>query len=389
MPEPTVTPPPAPTPTPAPSPSPSPAPSPSVSDNPFAEIDKVFKDAGHPGIDLSKEKPGAPKEDPKPEPKPEPDPKVKPEGEKRKPENFRIELDRVKNELKSATDQRSALEKRIAEFEAKGKETAAMVARHEQLEKQIEALKAENRSIRFEASDEYKKDYEAPYNLSVGRAKLTVEKLNVLDEAGQPFRKGNFNDFVRLYQQYREDPAGAIERATTLFGQHGSQIIQRHIEDVDNRETSKGVRLAEEQEQWDAKSKADTARQVESREKIASAWATINKELHENTEEYHDPVDDSELSDLRQKGYQTFDAPIQTMQQKLVKDAHIRQRVAAFGPNQLTISRLKKKVGELEKELSEIRNPQAKNPKSPGGKTTAPAEEDWEEGLRKHMAGVS
>lgn len=116
----------------------------------------------------------------------------------------------------------------------------------------------------------------------------------------------------------------------------------------------------------------------------------VNADIRGTVDGFQVPVDDKELVGLQTTGEQQFEAIIsrkpKDLQQKLVWGAHLKQRYAAFEPNQLTIKRQAARIAELEAKLSDA-TPRPPGPGDgharPGGAETAKADdtiEGWKRG---------
>lgn len=376
---------PAPSPAPAPAPSPTPAPSPAPVENPYADIDAAVArvDAAPPS---THGKPPPPKAGTPPKPAaPAKSDASTPPKPAVVPKELRAELDRVKGELKAKSDAATALEAKIADFEKKGKDTEVLASRLATLEKDIETLRAENRALKQETSPEFKKKYDEPFNRLADRAKLVVEKIPVTDEAGNT-RAATWEEFSRLY---KSDEFSATREAKQLFGEDGAMVVMRYYHELHRLDDDRIVALNEEKSQWKQKEEAEKARQLQDREEISRVWKQTNAQLAESVDDYHDSPDDKELSEARQKALAIFDTPAKTFKEKIVKDAHNRQRVAAFVPMKIKIARLTKERDDLKAELEGLKEkPPGKTGRAGGAPAAAPSE-DFETGLRKAMEGVS
>lgn len=352
-----------------------PSPPPSVTDSPFASLDAKLK-LPEPAPPVAKpgSKPGAP--EPKPGAAAAPSPAPRPE-----PKELRAELERTKSVLQT---KEAELQRLIKEHEAKGKDTSALTDRLQRLEQELNETRGELRRVRFEASDEYRKNYETPFNDAAENARRVLGQINVYDDAGTALRKLNWEaDFGRLYRQYESDPAGVIEQAEQMFGKAG-QVVLHHIQQLHELQSKASAALDRERAQHQQREKEELAQEATRRETVEKAWKTLGAELAEAVEDYHDDPTDKELVDSRNEGLAIFDAKVRTPQEQMIKNAHIRQRAAAFGPMKLKILRLEKQVADLNKELEGYRpKPPGDKLRRPGGQADTPAPEDWEAGLRK------
>lgn len=380
--------PPAPSPVPAPAPAPgaapTPAPEPAGDVNPFADLDAKFKAAGTEppppkpaAADPAKPAAAAPQPFPKPAnapPAPAPEPQ-------RTPKELRAEKERLAGELQAAKTSQAALEAKIADYEKKGKDTEALRARLDARDKEFETLQGELRALKQEASPEFKKQYEAPFNQAADWAKEYVNRLTKADGTPANFDK----DFVPLYRLAKDSTVGAARaKAEELFGATDAPEVVDSIKELVRLDKVRSTAFAEEKRGWAAKAKEEEGRTVQQREQFQDAWKRTNDDLQNTVPEYKDPVDDKELTELRQQGYSIVDAEPKSPREYIVKNAHIRQRVAAFGPNQMLLKRKDARIAQLEGELSKLKPRQPNPDPSKGGSPeTAPAEKDWETSLKE------
>jgi len=364
--------------TPVASPAPSPAPSggapPGASgpgdDSPFAVLDAKIKefDAPRPTT-TGKAEPTKPSGAPQP-----------PQAPTKGPKELRAELDRLNGELGAKTRAYNELETKIAEFEKRGKDTTVLTDRLAAMEKALADKESEIRTIKQEASPEFKEKWDKPFDQAAEYAKSVITQLTVEDSSGTP-RQARWDDFVELYNMpYNKAFAVAREK----FGD-AAQMVINHMTELHRLQHNRNNALQEERTEAMERSKKEEADRIGETERINTAWKTVNEDLSTKVEGYKDTPEDKELSDLRQQGYQIFDSETKTLQQRIVKNAHIRQRVAAYGPNQLQIKRLTTKVAELTKELEKYTAVPDAN-KRTGGQTAPAAGGDWEAEARKALA---
>lgn len=365
---------PAPTPSPAPTPTPSPAPAPAKTDDPFAELRASIKLVDAPAAAPDK---GTPKPaDKAPTPAPQP--------AKGAPPQLRAELDRVKGELATATQSRAELERRIAEAEARGKDTEALRTQLENEKQDRLKLLAELRALKQEASPEFKAKFDKPFEDASALAEQDIKSMQVLGEDGIAVRPGTFNDLKQLWLTYKESPAAGIAQARKMFGDD-YPIVTDHLKELRRLDYTRNQALAEERKNFQANQEKEQAEAITQREQIGTLWKQTNQELADTVEEYHDAPDDKELNDLRKKGYDLFDAKPATVQQRVLRDAHVRQIVAAFGPMKLKLLRKDQENAKLKAEIEELRGTKPSGGKRVGGEQAPKSDESWEEATRREL----
>ena len=349
--------PPAPTPSPAPTPPPTPTPAPPKGEDPFADLDSQYATEAKAAMEAPTTAPTAPQAPAKASEQPKAPVTAKPAVEAVKPvqtapKQLREELERTKTELKTKTDSLTDLQAKITDYEVRGKDTAALAERATKLEQQIAQLEQDNRMLRHEVSPEFKKQYDDRFEQAADEARQEVQTLPAGSKkvdpatgeaAWQSDRLANWDrDFGSLYPlPYIEAKA----RAKEVFGEEWERVMT-HYNELHKIQRERERALKTERDTWQTKEKERQAESARQREAFNASWQKVNQDLQERVEDYRD-IDpaDKEVVDARQKGYQIFDAQPQTFQQKIVKDAHIRHRVAAFGPHEDQMKRAKRRTG--------------------------------------------
>lgn len=361
---------------------PAPPPPKSVSESPFAKLDAKIK------LPAPKPAPEPPPKDtpPKETPKDTP-PKETPKPAQpilRDPKPLRAELDKVNAELAERNKTLGELQSKIARYEAQNKDTETLRARLEQMEKSIGEKEGELRALKQEASPEFKNKWDKPFFQRSDFVRERVESMTVSDENGKE-RKATWDDFVYLY---RLPTNRATAEAQEMFGPATGPWVVQQITELQRMQFERGQALKEEQAKWKENQDKEQAAAVQQKHQYEQTFTKLDSELSENVPDYHDDPSDQELVDLRKEGYAVFDMPVANAADHILKYAHIRQRVAAFGPMKLTIQRLQAKVSELEAQLKE------EGPSVPGktrraaGTVPSAPNESWEEGAIKAIKGA-
>lgn len=409
-PVPAAPPPPQPTPAPSPTPSPSPAPAPAASsgadDDIVAQLDAAYKKADAPE---PPKKPDAPAVPPKPAPAPvAPSPKPSaPADDKRVPAQLRAELDRVNaevaaknNELTANKQATSALEAKIKEFEAKGKDTEALMKRLEDRDKEFDNLQSELRALKQETSPEFKKEYDEPF---IQQAAWAAEYVNKLVKADGT--QGNYEkDFVPLYWLGINSTIGQVRaKAEEIFGPGDAPEVVDFVKELVKKDRIKTNALEQEKANWKKNQEAADGARVESNFKRSAQetelFAKVNADLQNSVEPYRDPIENTEATQLRQKGHQQFDAVVErlkkpkSLQEKLTLGAHMRQRWAAFDTNQLTIKKQAEEIASLKQQLEDHKPKlpgSGGNSRPTGGEGAAPDDsmEGWARGAKAAVEGA-
>lgn len=373
---------PAPAPAAAPAPSaapPAPGPTPPPEENPFAEIDAILQK-----VDAAPKQTVGKGKEPKPEFK-APAAPAKPQPSK-EPADLRKELQRLQGELETRNKTYAELEAKIKDFESKGKDTQLLTERLAAMEKTIAEKDATLRALRQEESPEFKKQYDAPFDDAAEEAKAFVEHLDVENAETGEVRKATWEDFKDIWITNKTSPQKAIAKAKELFGD-AAQVVVTHLMELNRLDSRRNKALKAERENAAARAKEEESKAVQRREQINATWATVNKELSERVDDYHDAPDDAEASAARNKGLAIIDAEPATLRERIVRDAHVRQRAAAFGPLKLKVARLEAEIAALKAKLGEEEEVPGKPARPSSGGAPAP-EKSWEEQARAELGNA-
>ena len=338
------------------------------------------------------------KPEPKPEVKKEPEVKPQPKQEDKKPEpekpkttfkepkELRAELDRRGTELEKMRGDYSKMESKLKELESKGQDASKLAERMTQLEQEYhtEVTKRDAiiRRLKKEESPEFVKNFKEPFQEAAADAAAVFNQLQVVvktnEETGEnQTRQASWDhDFSRLFAM---DIANARREAKRMFPEDYDTVMGFY-NDLHAQKRKMDRALKHEQDQAAELEKQEEATRIKRDQEIESFRTKVSKELEEKVEDYRDPVDDPEIADLRKRGYALFDAKPQNLQQHLVKEAHIRHRVAAYDVHRLKIARLQQKINELtakaEEETAEV---PGKTRKPSGERSGSKPEKPWDQ----------
>lgn len=301
------------------------------------------------------------------------------------PKQLRERLAQVEKERDSSSNEISTLKNKIQEYERKGYDTTALSEQLAREQKEKTELMAQVRALKREASPEFKDKWDKPFDQAAAYAKRFVEQLSVNNEDGEPARQATWDDFVALYRlPYNK----AIAAAKTYFGDAAPGVIQ-HLTDLQKMDFQRGEALKQEQAQWEATEKAETARAVQQREFIEKTWSTVNKDISERHPDWYleDPKDD-EGNKLLKQGYELVDSKPASLQEKIVQDAHIRLKAAAFPRLVYKLNRLQEKLEDAEATIAEMKGskPGSVQKPSSGDSANKPKERTGMSGLRSDLA---
>lgn len=394
MPE-TMTPPTAPAAAPTSAPAAAPSPTPSGGDD-HARLEAAFSKSEFADAPEPKAEPAAPAAAKPAEPKPSTPaksaaktPEVRPPAESKDtpkdgPKALRDELERVRTENATFKKTSEEMALKIKEGEARGKDMEALKARLEQRDKEFEAMQGELRALKREASPEFKKQYEEPFQRAANQAERLMKRIQKPD--GTP---ATFDEFASIYQTAKVNYGRAVGAARELFGDDQAPAVMDQVRELDRLETAKAEAFEAEKKGWEEREKAEQGRKVQEREQDAATWQKINEDLKNSVEDYRDPVDDAELAAARANGQSLYDHEPKSKQEHLLKFAHIRHRLGAYEAQKLQIARLTAKNAELEASIEESKTRQpGAEPRKPSGGPVAEPEKDWDQGLIEAARGV-
>jgi hypothetical protein len=301
------------------------------------------------------------------------------------PKELRERYKATKAERDALTKAKTDLEAKIKQFESQGKDTTALTGRLAALEKERDAAYAELRAAKQEASPEFKEKYDKPFNTAAERARKQVLELQVANAEDGTNRPATWEDFSALYSL----PVGkAIEQANTLFGT-SAQFVLGLREKLLDLDSARQTALQEEREQFKQRTEKEIAGRTVEREKVESTWTETNTRLAESVADYKNDPEDTELNDARKHALTVFDSKINAadrqdfIQKKLLRDAHIRQRIGAFPVLKLQLTRAQEKITALQAQVDELKGTAPGKVKRPGGTETPGEDEDWGTSLKK------
>lgn len=310
--------------------------------------------------------------------------------EKLAPADLRKIAKQRKQELETAGGKVKTLEAKIADYEKRGIDTSALTQRLTALETERDNALKELRAAKQEASPEFKEKYEKPFHALAERARKQVTELSVTNPEDGSVRPATWEDFAAIYSM----PTGkAIEKANELFGASSSYVINLREKLLD-LDTARSTALEEEKSNFKKKSEQEIAEQAREHETVNKQWAETNTRLSESVPEYKDDPTDAEAVESRKHALAVFDTPVKGadrqdfIQKKIMRDAHIRQRVGAYAVQKLKISRLESEKAALQAQVEELKGAAPGKTRRSGGESTPVAtDEDWDAGMVKAVTG--
>ncbi|HUD83438.1 MAG TPA: hypothetical protein VMQ67_08035, partial [Candidatus Saccharimonadales bacterium] len=182
-------------------------------------------------------------------------------------------------------------------------------------------------------------------------------------------------DFIPLYELAKTTTIGqARARAVEVFGDTEAIEVVDSVKELVRLDRLGAQALEEEKKGWKEKSEQERGllvqQQLSRQKQERELFDKVNQEFQNGIEAFRDLPEDKEASALRKTGYDQFEALIsrtpKDVSQKLQWGAHVKQRFAAFEPNQLTIKRQADKIAALEAQIAGLK------PATPGGGKITP-----------------
>lgn len=268
------------------------------------------------------------------------------------------------------------LEQKVPKTEQERQQLATKLA---DLEKKYTEASSELQFANYERSPEYKDKYEKPYQDAITRAHRDVSELSVTEEdrSQQPDENGKYptkerpakaEDFDQIYSM----PLGAATKlAAKKFGPEAVSIVMNHRATIRQAAEAAVNALNTWKENSTKRQKDMETQTIQTRERVSSLWTTVNADIKaKNKDLFDEHPDDKEWNEALAKGTQMADSYFsdrsnQTVEQRVVFDAHIRNRIAAFPALVSENRRVKAQLEQANKDLAALRG------SAPGAPTSA------------------
>lgn len=187
--------------------------------NPFSDIDELFKDEPGDAPEAAKPAP-EPKAQPKAPVKPADKAPTKPEDKGSGPKELRAAYESASKRLKELESEREKWSKQAEDPEKK-----TLSERLEAVEKRRAELEDEIKFSAYERSQEYKDTYLAPLERALKSAYQDVAQLNLETTDGEKATPAHLNTLCRM------DLPAAISQSKEWFGDASTEVLamRRHI----------------------------------------------------------------------------------------------------------------------------------------------------------------
>jgi chromosome segregation ATPase len=278
------------------------------------------------------------------------------------------------------------LEKEVPTTKAERQQLATKLA---DMEKRMAEKESEIQFMNYERSGEYKEKYEKPYQDAINSAYEDISQLTITeDDRTQPAddegkyptkdRPAKSSDFDQIYQL----PLGAAAKlAAKKFGPESAAIVMDHWREVRNLAKSAVGALNSWKETSTKREEEQKTQSIQTRERVAGLWTQVNADIKEkNKDLFNERPDDNEWNEELGKGTKMADAYFsdrsqQPVEQRVIFDAHVRNRIAAFPAQVSENRRIKAQLEQANKDLAALRGsapgaPDSQNPNPPAEEST-------------------
>lgn len=273
----------------------------------------------------------------------------------------------LETDLESLRTKHAELEQRIPRTEAERQQLATKLA---DLEKKHNEVLAELNFSNYERSPEYKEKYEKPYQEAYSRALRRVSQLTVTEEdrtkPADPEtgkyptreRKATQQDFDEIYSL---DFGPATKLAIKKFGPEFMPSIMDHWEKIREKAELAVNALNDWKQNSEKRQKEQEAQGIQTRERITSLWTQVHADIKsKNKDLFTERPDDKEWNDALTKGTQMADTYFNDrdklpIEQRVVFDANVHNRIAAFPALVSRMRKLETENAQLAKDLAAMR----------------------------------
>ena len=241
-------------------------------------------------------------------------------------------------------------------------------------EKRAKELSDEMRFVNYERSDEFKEQFQKPYEDAYKQAASDMSELTIEDGEGQR-RKATINDLLAIARL----PLGeARDRAETMFGR-SSDDVMAHRRELNKLTDAHSKALEDAKGKGEERAKAHMQTIDRVRSESATLWQRYNKDAMEKYEFLKTKEGDDEHNAKLEKASKFVDGAFSSnpldprlssedRAKAIEAQAAVRNRAIAYSALKLANSRLETKLAEAEKALKEF---QGSEPKSGRGKNGA------------------
>lgn len=317
------------------------------------------------------------------------------EGRTLEPKALREAYDKLKTETGTYQQSIATLERRIAEAEAKGKDTTVLSQRLADLEKELNDTRGALRAAKQEMSPEFVAKYDKPYKNAAEYAKSIVDQLQVgkmvAKENGdgtstnvwQADRQASWDrDFPQIYSLPLPQ---ARARAKELFGEDAPTVMELYA-NLHRLNHERSNALEDEKATWAKKAEEESAREVQQKQATQAMQEKVRTDIaNKYPDWFKDTPGDDEGNRFLQQGAALVNAQPKTFEDYVIHKTQVELRAAGFPRAIYRLNKANERIAELEAKLKEDKEAapgDTKRPTAPDTKT----EKGWKEELREAVA---
>lgn len=288
-----------------------------------------------------------------------------------KAQELRHAFRRTKDRLIDLYDEREVFETKLNELAPYREKAEALAARVAELEEEVT-------KTNFKQSEEYRNQYEEPYNKAAREAQTALQYLAVQTEDGES-RPATSADFEQILQLDPQAPTRRA-RAQELFGAHAPIVLQHadRLRELWNQRNRGEELLKESAQQW---RKQREQKQVEQQKSFFQAYANHHAELLKKYRSYFQPSvnatkderDAYQKSSLYVERWEQSDGKLTPDNAKLA--AGVTARAKAYGMLVQRLQDREKRIKELESALNKHKVSIPGRGSAPAGSGTASGKE--------------
>lgn len=299
----------------------------------------------------------------------------------------------LETDMQALQTRYSELEQLVPRTKAEKEQLATKLAT---IEKQHNELQEELKYQNYQRSDDYKNNYEKPYHDAIALAHRDITEFTVTEEdrTQQPDGDGKYptkerqatpGDFDEVYG-LKLGPATKL--AAKKFGPEAAATVMDHYKAI----RGLGQKALSALNEWKAKGaereKEMATQRVQTAQQVETLWTQVNADIKaKNPDLFDQRKDNKDWNENLAKGTAMADAYFSDrsnmpMQQRVVFDAQVRNRIAAFPALVGHVRKLEADLAQAHKDIAELRGsgpgiPQVESPTPPAeGSDGAMAEFD-------------
>lgn len=301
---------------------------------------------------------------------------------------------RMADMAKNAISKNKELATKLQELEARGAvppDVAKIQEDYQRLQKQVADYQQRVARTDYSQSKEYEEKYKQPYQQAYLRGRSATQALTVREtdaDGNVTPRPGTPADFDRLYEMSDSDADAASE---AMFGPSARRVIGLRDQAKERAESAYNA-IQENTAKFSQERQAGQAQLAQRRLALQGLWKKVNDDLHsKHAQWFAEREGDNEWNQALAKGreivQQRFGPAYAQLspEQRVVLDAQVFNRAAAFTPMRTAISKLESKLTEANKTIEQLRG---SGPGKPAA-GTAPADggeaKSWAEAFEKQV----